>query len=56
MGQNSLPNSCGPCAATSPGRRVSKRPRAKLEKGDYDSAHLAMNYWPERVSRKMQDR
>ena len=25
---------------------------AKLEKGDYDWAHLAMNYWPERVREK----
>ena len=24
----------------------------KLEKGDYDWAHLAMNYWPERVREK----
>lgn len=29
----------------------------KLEQGDYDWAHLAMNYWPERVLRKChQDR
>ncbi|MEM6483404.1 MAG: type II restriction endonuclease subunit M [Pseudomonadota bacterium] len=26
----------------------------KLEQGDYDWAHLAMNYWPERVLRKCQ--
>ena len=25
---------------------------AKLEKGDYDWAHLAMNYWPDRVREK----
>jgi hypothetical protein len=25
---------------------------AKMEKGDYDWAHLAMNYWPERVREK----
>jgi hypothetical protein len=25
---------------------------AKLEKGDYDWAHLALNYWPERVREK----
>ncbi len=25
---------------------------AKLEKGDYDWAHLAMSYWPERVREK----
>ena len=24
----------------------------KLEKGDYDWAHLAMNYWPERAREK----
>ncbi len=24
----------------------------RLEKGDYDWAHLAMNYWPERVREK----
>jgi hypothetical protein len=25
---------------------------AKLEKGDYDWAHLAMHYWPDRVREK----
>ena len=25
---------------------------AKLEKGDYDWAHLAMAYWPDRVREK----
>jgi hypothetical protein len=30
-------------------QKVLKDTWAKLEKGDYDWAHLAMNYWPERV-------
>jgi len=30
-------------------QKVLKETWAKLEKGDYDWAHLAMNYWPERV-------
>lgn len=38
-----------------PWQKVLKDSRAKLEKGDYDWAHLAMNYWPERV-REVQDR
>jgi hypothetical protein len=32
-----------------PWQKVLKDTWAKLEKGDYDWAHLAMNYWPERV-------
>ncbi|VVO58042.1 hypothetical protein PS900_00649 [Pseudomonas fluorescens] len=32
-----------------PWQRLLKDTWAKLEKGDYDWAHLAMNYWPERV-------
>lgn len=32
-----------------PWQKVSKDTWAKLEKGDYDWAHLAMAYWPERV-------
>lgn len=32
-----------------PWQKVLKETWAKLEKGDYDWAHLAMNYWPERV-------
>lgn len=35
-----------------PWQKVLKDTRAKLEKGDYDWAHLAMNYWPERVREK----
>jgi hypothetical protein len=35
-----------------PWQRVLKDTWAKLEKGDYDWAHLAMNYWPERVREK----
>jgi hypothetical protein len=35
-----------------PWQKVLKDTWAKLEKGDYDWAHLAMNYWPERVSEK----
>jgi hypothetical protein len=30
-----------------PWQKVLKDTWAKLEKGDYDWAHLAMNYWPE---------
>ena len=33
-------------------QKVLKDTWAKLEKGDYDWAHLAMNYWPERVREK----
>jgi len=33
-------------------RKVLKETWAKLEKGDYDWAHLAVNYWPERVREK----
>mgnify|MGYP001217566505 FL=1 len=33
-------------------QKVLKETWAKLEKGDYDWAHLAMNYWPERVREK----
>ena len=33
-------------------QKVLKDTWAKLEKGNYDWAHLAMNYWPERVREK----
>lgn len=35
-----------------PWQKVLKDTWAKLEKGDYDWAHVAMNYWPERVREK----
>ncbi|MEI2323567.1 hypothetical protein [Pseudomonas aeruginosa] len=35
-----------------PWQKVLKDSRAKLEKGGYDWAHMAMNYWPERVREK----
>jgi hypothetical protein len=35
-----------------PWQKVLKDTCAKLEKGDYDWAHLAMNYWPDRVRAK----
>ena len=35
-------------------QKVLKDTWVKLEKGDYDWAHLAMNYWPERVREKCQ--
>lgn len=35
-----------------PWQKALKDTWAKLEKGDYDWAHLAMNYWPERVRDK----
>ncbi len=35
-----------------PWQKVLKETWAKLEKGDYDWAHLTMNYWPERVREK----
>lgn len=35
-----------------PWQKVLKDTWAKLEKGDYDWAHLAMSYWPERVRKK----
>lgn len=35
-----------------PWQKVLKETWKKLEKGDYDWAHLAMNYWPERVHEK----
>lgn len=35
-----------------PWQRVLKDTWARLEKGDYDWAHLALNYWPERVREK----
>ncbi len=35
-----------------PWQKVLKDTWAKLEKGDYDWAHLAMAYWPERVRHK----
>lgn len=35
-----------------PWQQVLKDTWVKLEKGDYDWAHLAMNYWPDRVREK----
>lgn len=35
-----------------PWQKVLKDTWANLEKGDYDWAHLAMNYWPDRVREK----
>jgi hypothetical protein len=35
-----------------PWQKVLKDTWAKLEKGDYDWAHIAMNYWPDRVREK----
>lgn len=35
-----------------PWQKVLKETWAKLERGDYDWAHLAMNYWPARVREK----
>jgi hypothetical protein len=35
-----------------PWQKVLKETWAKLEKGDYDWAHLAMNYWADRVREK----
>lgn len=35
-----------------PWQKVLKETWTKLEKGDYDWAHLAMNYWPGRVREK----
>ena len=35
-----------------PWQKVLKDTWAKLEKGDYDWAHLAMAYWPDRVREK----
>jgi hypothetical protein len=35
-----------------PWQKVLKDAWTKLEKGEYDWAHLAMNYWPERVREK----
>lgn len=35
-----------------PWQKVLKDTWTKLQKGDYDWAHLAMNYWPERVREK----
>lgn len=35
-----------------PWQKVLKDTWTKLEKGDYDWAHLAMNYWPDRVREK----
>jgi len=35
-----------------PGKSCSKTTWTKLQKGDYDWAHLAMSYWPERVREK----
>jgi hypothetical protein len=35
-----------------PWQKVLKDTWAKLEKGEYDWAHLAMNYWPDRVREK----
>jgi hypothetical protein len=38
-----------------PWQKVLKETWAKLEKGDYDWAHLAMVYWPDRVREKCKD-
>jgi len=35
-----------------PWQKLLKETWAKLQKGDYDWAHLAMNYWPDRVREK----
>jgi hypothetical protein len=35
-----------------PWQKILKDTWAKLEKGDYDWAHLALNYWPERAREK----
>lgn len=35
-----------------PWQKILKETWKKLEKGDYDWAHLAMNYWPDRVREK----
>jgi hypothetical protein len=35
-----------------PWQKILKETWTKLEKGDYDWAHLAVNYWPERVREK----
>lgn len=35
-----------------PWQKVLKDTWGKLEKGDYDWAHLAMNYWPDRIREK----
>jgi hypothetical protein len=35
-----------------PWQKLLKDTWAKLQKGDYDWAHLAMNYWPERIREK----
>ena len=35
-----------------PWQKIVKDTWAKLEKGEYDWAHLAMDYWPERVREK----
>lgn len=35
-----------------PWQKLLKETWAKLEKGDYDWSHLAMNYWPDRVRQK----
>lgn len=37
-----------------PWQKILKETWAKLEKGDYDWAHLAMSYWPDRVRTKCQ--
>lgn len=41
-----------PLFRNKPWQKVLKDTWAKLEKGDYDWAHLAMAYWPERVREK----
>lgn len=35
-----------------PWQKLLKETWVKLEKGDYDWAHLAMNYWPDRIREK----
>jgi hypothetical protein len=41
-----------PLFRNKPWQKVLKDTWVKLEKGDYDWTHLAMNYWPERVREK----
>lgn len=41
-----------PLFRSKPWQKVLKDTWIKLEKGDYDWAHLALNYWPERVREK----
>ena len=52
MACRSAPRRCGRCSATKPWQKVLKDTWAKLEKGDYDWAHLAMQLLAERVREK----